>query len=120
MDIRRETVSGIRVITPVGRMDSNSAREVEAVVLPLFDESGPVLVDFSALDYISSAGLRVMLLGAKRSKASKVALALSGMSNAVSEVFKISGFAKLFAIYPDRDGAIRALASDPREPQSPT
>jgi anti-anti-sigma factor len=100
-------------------MDSNSAREVEAAVLPLFDESGPVLIDFSVLDYISSAGLRVMLLSAKRSKASKVALALSGMNNAVSEVFKISGFAKLFAIYLDRESAIRALAASPREGQSP-
>jgi anti-anti-sigma factor len=103
----------------MGRMDSNSAREVEAVLLPFFDKEGPVLFDFSALDYISSAGLRVMLLGAKRSKASKVIFALCGMSNAVSEVFKISGCAKLFAIYPDRETAIRALAPGPGELQSP-
>jgi anti-anti-sigma factor len=111
VEIRQETISGVTVVTPLGRIDSNSAREVEGALLPLFDKTTPVLVDFAMLSYISSAGLRVLLLAARRSKASGVALALAGMSSAVEEVFKISGFAKLFAIHPDRASAIAALAS---------
>lgn len=109
MEITRETISGVAVLSPVGRVDSNSAREVEEALLPLFDGTAPVLVDFEALNYISSAGLRVLLLAARRSKATGVPLALSGMSKAVDEVFKISGFAKLFHIHANRAAALATL-----------
>jgi anti-anti-sigma factor len=109
VEIQREQVNGVAVLTPVGRVDSNSAREVEAVLLPLFDAAAPVLVDFAQLTYISSAGLRVLLLAARRSKATGLPLALAGMSKPVDEVFKISGFAKLFQIHPDRSEALAAL-----------
>jgi anti-anti-sigma factor len=109
VEIQRENISGVAVVAPVGRVDSNSARDVESVLLPLFDESAPVVVDFAMLSYISSAGLRVLLLAARRSKATGIPLALGGMSKPVDEVFKISGFAKLFQIYPDRSHALAAL-----------
>lgn len=106
MDIRKETIEGVTVLTPVGRVDSNSAREVEDALLPLFDAGQPVLVDFAELSYISSAGLRVLLLAARRSKATGLPLSLAGMSKPVDEVFKISGFAKLFQIHADRAAAL--------------
>ena len=108
MDIRKETIEGTTVLTPVGRVDSNSAREVEDALLPLFDAGQPVLVDFAELSYISSAGLRVLLLAARRSKATGLPLSLAGMSKPVDEVFKISGFAKLFQIHADRAAALAA------------
>lgn len=108
MEIRKETINGVAILAPVGRIDSNTAREVEEVLLPLFDEGGPILVDFEALTYISSAGLRVLLLAARRSKATGVSLALAGMSKPVDEVFRISGFAKLFKIHADRAEALAA------------
>ena len=110
MDIRKETIEGTTVLTPVGRVDSNSAREVEDALLPLFDAGQPVLVDFAELSYISSAGLRVLLLAARRSKATGLPLSLAGMSKPVDEVFKISGFAKLFQIHADRAAALAAPA----------
>jgi anti-anti-sigma factor len=109
VDIQKETMDGVTVLTPVGRVDSNSARAVEESLLPLFDEGAPVLVDFGLLTYISSAGLRVLLLAARRSKATGLALALAGMSKPVDEVFRISGFAKLFQIHADRAEALAAL-----------
>jgi anti-anti-sigma factor len=108
VDIRKETIEGTTVLTPVGRVDSNSAREVEDALLPLFDAGQPVLVDFAELNYISSAGLRVLLLAARRSKATGLPLSLAGMSKPVDEVFKISGFAKLFQIHADRAEALAA------------
>lgn len=110
MEIRKETVNGVTVLAPVGRIDSTSAREVEEALLPLFDQTEPVLVDFGDLTYISSAGLRVLLLAARRSKATGVPLALAGMSKPVDEVFRISGFAKLFKIHADRATALAAKA----------
>lgn len=109
MDIRQESHGGVTVVGPQGRVDSNSARELEDVLLPLFDGTEPVLVDFGGMSYISSAGLRVLLLAARRSKATGIALALCGMSKPVEEVFTISGFAKLFRIHPTAPEAIAAL-----------
>ena len=109
VDITRETIDGIMVMTPRGRVDSNSARELEEALLPLFDAGAPVLVDLDSMSYISSAGLRVLLLAARRSKATSLPLALCSMSKPVEEVFTISGFAKLFRIHPDRAEALAAL-----------
>ncbi|SFH68028.1 STAS domain-containing protein [Albimonas pacifica] len=111
MEIETETQAGVVVLRPKGRVDSNSARELEEALLPRFDAPAPVLVDFSALSYISSAGLRVLLLAARRSKATGTALGLSGMSEPVAEVFAISGFAKLFRIWPDAEAALAELAA---------
>jgi anti-anti-sigma factor len=108
VEIRKETMNGVTVLAPVGRIDSNSAREVEEALLPLFDAGTPVLVDFAALNYISSAGLRVLLLAARKSKTTGVPLTLVGMTTAVDEVFRISGFDKLFDIQADRAAALSA------------
>jgi anti-anti-sigma factor len=106
VEIHKEMADGVTVLAPVGRIDSNSAREMEAALLPLFDAGAPVLVDFAALNYISSAGLRVLLLAARKSKATGVPLTLAGMSQAIDEVFRISGFDKMFDIRADRAAAL--------------
>jgi anti-anti-sigma factor len=111
VEITKETIDGVVVVSPVGRVDSNTAREVEAALLPLFDDPAPVIVDFGMLNYISSAGLRVLLLAARRSKATGTPLSLAGMSKPVDEVFRISGFAKLFQIYADRAEALAAAGA---------
>lgn len=110
MDIREEDREGVCVIAPVGRIDSNTARDAEAALLPKFDTGRAIVVDFAELTYISSAGLRVLLMAAKKSRASGVPLALSGMAPQVREVFQVSGFAKLFAIYDDAGAAVSALS----------
>lgn len=111
MDIRENEQDGVCVITPIGRIDSNTARDAETALLPKFDAGHPIVVDFAELTYISSAGLRVLLMAAKRSKTSGVALALSGMAPQVHDVFQVSGFAKLFDIYEDSAAAVSALSA---------
>lgn len=111
MDIQTSEQSGVCVIAPVGRIDSTTARDAESALLPRFEDGKPIVVDFAELTYISSAGLRVLLMAAKRSKASGVGLALASMSPQVRDVFKLSGFAKLFAIYDDTDQAVATLSA---------
>lgn len=110
MDIREEDLDGISVVVPVGRIDINTAPDAEAALLPKFESAKGVVVDFAELVYISSAGLRVLLKAAKLSKASGVPLALSNMAPPVLEVFQVSGFAKLFGIFDDRDAALRSIS----------
>lgn len=109
MEISREDRDGVRIFAPNGRVDSNTSRELETTLLPTFEEGGKVVVDLSRVTYISSAGLRVLLMAAKQSKATGTPLALAGMTQPISEVFAISGFAKLFKIAPDTTAAIAAI-----------
>ena len=102
---------GVVVVAPQGRLDSSTASGFEGELLPLA-ESGArrLIVDFSEVAYISSAGLRVLLMAAKKAKAAGVTFALAGMSAGVQQVMDISGFANFFTIYATRTEALAALA----------
>jgi anti-anti-sigma factor len=110
LDIHEEDLDGVRIVAPVGRIDINTAPEAEAALLPKFEGARGVVVDFAELTYISSAGLRVLLKAAKLSKGSGVPLALANMAPPVLEVFEVSGFAKLFSIFGDREAAVEKVS----------
>lgn len=110
MDVREEKVGDVSILVPVARVDSSTAKAFEARVLAVVNSGAPkVVIDFSQLDYISSAGLRVVLVGAKMTRAPRK-FALCGMKPHIREVFDVSGFAKILQIHPDRDAVIAALA----------
>ena len=90
-----------------GRLDSGTCRTVEHRLTVLLDGgTRAVVLDFADLHYISSAGLRVLLMVAKRLKAVQGRLALCALRGEVEEVFELSGFAKLFGIFPTRREAL--------------
>jgi len=68
-----------------------------------------ILIDFNALGFISSAGLRVLLSYAKRTNKAGYRLALSGMSPSVRAVFELVGFISISTIYPTSEKASIAL-----------
>ncbi len=107
-----ETRSGKVVIIEVrGRIDSNTARAFEEKLLAPIAPADPALViDCTHLDYVSSAGLRVFLIAAKRIKAAKGKLALAGLKPHVQEVFDVSGFSSIFVIQSSREAALAAVS----------
>lgn len=82
-----------------GRLDGFTAatHEIELKAL-LAGDASTVTIDLSALEYVSSAGLRVLLMTAKLAKAKGGAVVLSSPSTVVLDVLKISGFDKIFEI----------------------
>jgi anti-anti-sigma factor len=112
MDVT-ETRHGRTVLLEAhGRLDSNTAKAFEEKVLGSIEAEKPsMVIDLSGLDYVSSAGLRVLLMAAKRIKTAHGALALSGLKPHVQEVFDVSGFSSIFTIRPDRDAALAAAAA---------
>jgi anti-sigma B factor antagonist len=109
MEISEEQRGGALVIAASGRIDSNTAGELEAVLPPRVQAHDACVMDLSGVSYVSSAGLRVLLKGAKIAKASGHRLALSGLAPSVREVFDISGFSAIFTIEPDIDAALAAI-----------
>ena len=71
--------------------------------------SGQLLVDFSSLQYISSAGLRSILLAAKKLKSKGGRFALCSLSAAIKEVFDVSGFSSILDIHAGQDQGVAAL-----------
>lgn len=99
------------LLEPQGRLDSNSARAFEESVLRVIARPSPRLViECRNLDYVSSAGLRVFLVAAKKIKGAQGRLALCSLKPHVREVFDVSGFTKLFVIAAGRDDALAAVA----------
>ena len=91
----------VLVATLSGRIDAAASKQLEEQAMQWIDGGNSDLVlDCTSIVYISSAGLRVFLLIAKKIAASKGSLKLCGLAGAVREVFDISGFSKLFTIVP--------------------
>jgi anti-anti-sigma factor len=87
------------VIVLDGRIDAASAKNLEQYCLEQIGSGETVLVfDFTAVNYISSAALRVFLVVAKRLDAAKGSVKLAALNSTLRDVFDISGFSKLFVI----------------------
>jgi anti-sigma B factor antagonist len=109
MQISEEMKADVLVIAASGRIDSNTAPALEAVLPVRVAEHPTVVMDLGAVSYVSSAGLRVLLKGAKTAKSSGHRLILAGLAPTVLEVFEISGFSAIFTIEPDLAAALAAL-----------
>ena len=112
MQIDRMEEQGIVILAPHGRLDSNTATFLEEEIDRVgFDDQGfHVLVDFRGVEYISSAGLRVVLKAVKERKDGPKSFATSGMQDHVREIFEISGFDTYVPIHDDTAKAISSLS----------
>jgi anti-sigma B factor antagonist len=108
MQIEEEGIANTLILTPSGRIDGLTAGEFERALLARIDgKPARVLLDLGGVDYISSAGLRAILVGAKRAKAVGCALEACGLRASVREVFNLSGFGTVVAVHATRDEALR-------------
>ena len=112
MQINEERQRGVVIVAPAGRIDSTTSAALEQHLTALLgSEARRIVVDFGEVDYISSAGLRVMLILAKRMKEASGKLALCAMRESVRQVFDLAGFVALFAIEGSRDAAVARVAA---------
>ena len=111
MQIAETRRDGIIAVAPAGRIDTTTAPTLEGHLDALLAGGARrVIVDFSRVDYISSAGLRVMLIVARRMKESNGRLALCAFPEAVRQVFQLAGFLPLFTVCESQDIAMGQLA----------
>ncbi len=80
-----------------GRLDTITAPDLEAVLKEELDGVEELTFDFSALDYISSAGLRVLLSAQKRMNAQGT-MKVTGVSEIIMEIFEVTGFTDILTI----------------------
>ena len=100
---------GVIVVSPHGRIDSTTSALLDRHLQGLAAAGQTrVVIDFTGVDYISSAGLRVLLALAKRGRDHKGRVALFGMNDSVRQVFELAGFVALFTIAPTRAEAVQS------------
>ena len=103
---------GVLVVRTEDRLDGVNVREFQDALQGVIDDSDrAVILDLGRLTYISSAGLRVILLVAKTLQRQDGNLAVCSLSGPVREVFKISGFDKIIQTHDSQAEAIAALTS---------
>src|SRR5438093_304529 len=103
MEVTAESVGDVQVIALNGRLDASSAQAVEEKIFGLIDGGAKcLLLDLTGMDFVSSIGLRVFILTAKRLKAAGACARFCGMQNTVRRVFEIAGLASRMDIYPTR------------------
>lgn len=109
MEIKENKIDGQIVVALTGRIDSTAAVEFEEKLIEIIDTGcHTMLVDFHSVQFISSAGLRVLLLAAKKVKPYGGKILLCEMSKDVREVFDISGFSSIFEIHTTVNEAVNA------------
>jgi stage II sporulation protein AA (anti-sigma F factor antagonist) len=110
MEFAHEQTGDVVIVRLAGRLDSGAAHSAEDGFNGVLGGGTPRLaIDMTKLDYISSAGLRVLLVVAKKVQQAKGKVALFGLSPNVSEVFSVSGFDTIFSVMPDSAAAVAAV-----------
>ena len=110
MDLREDTAGDVLILEVKGRIDSATAPALGERLTALLTGAGRRLVlDLGQLEYISSAGFRVLLLAGKRADAAESRLVLCGVSGKVRQLFDIGGFLDLFSITGSREEGIASV-----------
>lgn len=112
MEVTAERENGTVIARANGRIDSSNSREFHSNLEEVIAEDDPALVlNFEEVSYISSAGMRVILLTAKGLQKSGTKFALCSMNDSIREVFKISGFDKIIPIHGSQSEALTAVGA---------
>ncbi len=112
MRISIEEERGVTIVSLDGRIDATTTAIFEDNCKKIFEASvTAVIIDMQYVEYISSAGLRSVLMMLKLGKEKSVRFVFCALSDMVSEVFRISGFTSLLSIYPTKKEALAALSA---------
>ena len=98
MNITKEYNEKELTLSVNGRIDTITSQELEKEINDEFGNFNSLIVDFTDLEYISSAGLRVLIATQKNLKADDVPFAIRNVNEAVGEIFRMSGFDKILKI----------------------
>ena len=102
MQIATRQLADTALLTVEGRVDHRSAGELEqalsTVLTPPDVAQGTVVLDFSGVEYISSVGLRVLMVAAKQLRGRNAGFAVAGLQPVVAEIFAISRFDKILTV----------------------
>jgi anti-sigma B factor antagonist len=111
MNIELEEMDGVTVATLFGELDGRTAPLVQEKLLALPEPNGKALLDMSGVSYISSAGLRALLMLYRQMAANDGRVALVGLVENIKDVMVVTGFLEFFEDYETLAEGLAALES---------
>lgn len=110
MDILFLEEKGVSVVSISGRIDAVTSSELEKAIVSRIDGGSiKMLLDLQDVEYVSSAGLRVFLLVAKKLSVLKGKMVFCSLQKMIDDVFRASGFYSLFTIFNNRQEALSSF-----------
>jgi len=105
----------VLVLTPSGRLDLDTSSKFKAKILQIISNetsSSPrIVIDMGEIEYISSIGLRAVMIAAKQCQASNGCLSVAGLTPVVKEIFEISRFNLIMDIFENVRSAIASMSA---------
>jgi len=112
MEVKSQMQGKVNVISLIGDLDSNTAPTTETEMTRHVAAGCCLALDLSQLRYISSAGLRVLLMIGKQLKMQGGRWAFCGLSDEIADIMEMTGFSGFFTVYPDLKTALSNLAAN--------
>jgi anti-anti-sigma factor len=107
--VHEETSARAVIVSVSGNIDSYNAETfTKRLKTAIGYDTGRVVVDLGEVTYMTSAGFRSLLVGAKEAKVNGCEFTICNVTGKVYELFDISGLFELFSVHPDRDTALAA------------
>jgi anti-anti-sigma factor len=108
-------VADVVVAAPVGQIDHPNAMKLQEALTPIVEDAAagqkPLVLDFTGVEYISSMGLRVLMVAAKQMRSRNAPVAIAGLQPAVDEIFEIARFRFVVEVFPSVRDALVALSA---------
>ena len=108
-------LADVAVVAPVGQIDHCNAQKLQQALTPMLDQAAaagtPVVLDFTGVEYISSMGLRVLMVAAKQMRGAGVRIAVAALQPVVQEIFDIARFKHVMEVFPSVRSALHDLSA---------
>lgn len=112
MDVSTRRFHDVVVARPAGRVDHASADALHDALAPITAAAGDgaLVLDFAHVDYISSVGLRVLMMASRQLRAGDRRIAIAALQPMVREIFEIARFQHVVEVFPTLPEALAALS----------
>lgn len=109
MNVSINTQNDILIIIVEGNVDSKTAPELQQKIVEVTHDSKKVIIDMTKVEFVSSAGLRVLLMVYRQIKTNNGIVVLVGVSEEIKEVMSMTGFINFFKIFENIDQSFSAF-----------
>ena len=116
MNVTSRRFANAVVVLAAGRLDQDTCEAFRGDLLKYVEEAahggGAIVLDLSALEYVSSAGLRCFMLASRQAKAQHGRIFVAALQPMVAEIFQISHFNLVFQVFPSVREAVEAVSAE--------
>jgi anti-sigma B factor antagonist len=109
MQVTNREQDGVAIVTITGEIDSKTAPDAQGILLPFVEQHHTIVMDLNGVSFMSSAGLRMMLLLYRHATAGNGKVAIVGLSDQIRDTMAATGFLGFFVVCGSIGEALTAV-----------